>query len=48
MSFNTVAGVIHFDSTTVAGAASELISLANRTDFSFHFAKWLLAQHLKQ
>jgi len=47
--------MIHFDSTTVAGAsttvagaASELISLASRTDFSFHFAKWLLAQHLKQ
>ena len=41
MSYDTVAGMIHFDSTTVAGAASELISTkTNCTDFSFHFTKW--------
>ena len=41
MSLDTVAGMIHLNSTTVAGAASELIScLANCTDFSFHFTKW--------
>jgi len=44
MSLNTVAGMIHFDSTTVAGAASELISMAIRTDFSFHFSQWLLVK----
>ena len=33
--------MIHFNSTTVAGAASELINhvMVNRTDFSFHFTK---------
>ena len=44
MSDDTVAGMIHFDSTTVAGAALELISMAIRTDFSFHLTKGLLAQ----
>ena len=44
MSFDTVAGMIHLNSITVAGAASELISMAIRTDFSFHLTKELLAQ----
>jgi len=44
MSYDTVAGMIHLNSITVAGAASELISMAIRTDFSFHLTKELLAQ----